>query len=124
MVVLFVVTIALAVAETGAVAAGINVPGSMKRARYDTVEGRSHYLVLLHREFLLVGRFGLQHRGVRLVGGLLRNYLLANEFLIADVGNVLNPIERARIRHLLVRLRRFNDRDNLSGALRDRPCPR
>ena len=38
-----------------------------------------------------------------------------NEFLIADVGNVLNPVERTRIRHLLVRLRRFDQRDNLSG---------
>ena len=50
-----------------------------------------------------------------MVGGLLRNDLLANEFLVADVGNVLNPIERARIRHQLVGLGRFDDRDNLAS---------
>src|SRR6202043_211683 len=82
---------------------------------YDCVEGSSHYLVPLPREFLLVERSGLQHCGMRHVGGLLRNYLLANEFLVAYVGNVLNPIERPRIRYLLVRLRRFDDRDNLSS---------
>src|ERR1700735_350563 len=82
---------------------------------YDSVEGRPHYFVSLESELLLVGRFCLQHRGVRLVGRLLRNDLLLNQFLVAGVGNFLNPIERTGVSYLLVRLGRFDQCDNFAG---------
>src|SRR5208282_4557177 len=43
-----------------------------------------------------------------------RDDLLAYEFLVAYVGNFLNPIERARIRDLLVGFRRFDQHDHFS----------
>src|SRR5258708_29217887 len=47
-----------------------------KARSYDAVERRPHYFVPLHRKFLFVGCFGLEHRGVSLVAALLRDDLL------------------------------------------------
>src|SRR5712672_4299132 len=42
----------------------------------DAVVRSAYYFILLHSEFLFVNRFGLQHRGMRSIGGLLRNNFL------------------------------------------------
>jgi hypothetical protein len=89
--------------------AGIDVPSC------DNAVGLgANDLVGLHRQQLLIGGPASKHRGMRLIGRLLRNNLLGNEYLIACVGYFLQPEVGLCIRNLLVELGRLQDREHFT----------
>ncbi len=83
---------------------------------HDAVEGRGDRLIGLIGDVLLEGGARLQHRGVRFIGGLLRDDLVVYQDLVTLIGDERDVVVRARVGGLLIEFGRGQDREQLAGV--------
>ena len=72
-----------------AVAWGIDAPGSTLRAVTIPIEGRIDHFICLRGDQLVESLLRFQHRGMRIVSGLLGDDAGAQQQLISIVGDLL-----------------------------------